>query len=223
MKVQCEIFRHTPCSGEDAKYDAYTLETQPNNTVLGLLLLIYHQYDSTLAFRFACGVIKCGECGVMVNGVQCLACEKLVEPEMRIDPLPDLPLVKDLVVDRKKVFGRISQILPFFPSIKSERIAHDQEASENFVSLTKCFECLICQSACPVYSDPNEDFIGPLGLLWFAQTEALNGKNRISNHADREELKENMLDKCLRCGACSDLCPCSEDILSKAIRLLEEE
>jgi succinate dehydrogenase/fumarate reductase iron-sulfur protein len=223
LKVQCEVFRHGSILEKETKYDEYTLESEPNNTVLGLLLQIYHQYDPTLAFRFSCGVIKCGECGVMVNGVQCLACEKLVEPEMRIDPLPNLPLIKDLVVDRKKVFDNIARILPFCSPDKMGQNAYDPEVDETFVSLTKCFECLICQSSCPLYSDPGDDFLGPLGILWLAQIESLNERSGMGHQKELEEIKEKMLGKCLRCGACSDLCPCSEDILSKAFDLLDKD
>ena len=206
------------------------METEPNNTVLGLLIRINHELDSSLGFRFACGVIKCGECGVLVNGEQCLACERLVEPRMKIDPLPNLPIIKDLVVNRKEVFDRICGVFPVLNRAlnrvldralnreKKNEIGFDANRADIFVRLTKCFECLICQSACPVYEDPKENFIGPLGLLWAAQNAALL---KQEGQMVKTEI-DNSLAMCLRCGLCSDMCPCSEDILTLAFDLLEE-
>jgi succinate dehydrogenase/fumarate reductase iron-sulfur protein len=161
-------------------------------------------------------VIKCGECGVVVNGTPCLACEKVVEAEMKISPLPNLPLIKDLVVDRKEVFERIFRVFPALARARKKAPAFDPQTAETFVRLTKCFECLICQSACPVYAEQRDEFVGPLGLLWTAQMVANSPKGTIPG----PEIK-NMLGMCLQCGMCSEACPCSEDILSYSLALLE--
>jgi fumarate reductase (CoM/CoB) subunit B len=216
--VECDIFRHNPGSGGEVRYDSYTVETEPNNTVLGLLQKIHHELDSTLSFRFACGVIKCGECSVLVNGEPCLACERLMEPKMKIDPLPNLPIIKDLVVNRKEVFDRICKIVPALNRGEKGRTDFNIDKADTFVRLTTCFECLICQSACPVYEDPKENFVGPLGLLWVAQNAALADQE---SRMDQTEI-DNLLKKCLQCGLCSDVCPCSEDILTLAYDFLEK-
>lgn len=217
MKVRCEVFRLEPESGAKATYDIYDLDADPTDTVLGLLLKINHDHDPTLSFRFACGVIKCGECGVMVNGTPCLACEKVVEERMRIEPLSSLSVVKDLVVDRREVFDRILKVFPAAAPGGEGDGAFEPEKTDAFVRLTKCFECCICQSACPVYSDAGSDFIGPLGLLWLAQN-VLRGQ---SGAVPRDET-DKALGMCLKCGSCSDACPCSEDILSLALDVLDK-
>lgn len=218
MKVKCEVWRSDPGAGVAGSYSTYVLEVDPTETVLGILVKINHEIDAGLAFRFACGVVKCGECAVEVNGSPCLACEKAVEKEMRIGPLPELPIVKDLVIDRRAVFDRILKLIPQLSRIKESTALRglDPDGMEKFVRMTKCFECLMCQSACPLHPAVEGDFVGPLGLLWLGQMSLDPGKRPLI----RSDI-EASLDACLRCGACSEACPSSEDIIGLAIDTLE--
>jgi len=217
MKVKCDVWRSDPGAGAQGNYSSYVLDVEPTETVLGILVKINHELDAGLAFRFACGVVKCGECAVEVNGSPCLACEKAAEAEMRIRPLPDLPLVKDLVIDRRSVFDRVLKLIPQLSRTGESTALRglDADSMERFVRMTKCFECLMCQSACPVRSD-EEKFAGPLGLLWLGQMSVDPAKRPlVKNEIDAS------LEMCLRCGACSEACPCSEDIIGLAIDTLE--
>jgi len=217
MKIRCEIAR-SGGEGSNRRYETYVMDTDPTETVLGLLIKINHQHDASLSFRFSCGVIKCGECAIQVNGSPCLACEKIVETEMKIEPLDGLPLFKDLVTDRRAVLKQILDYSPKLAAIKESAILRDLngDQADKFVRLTKCFECLICQSTCPILADGETRFVGPLGLLWLAQM-ALHNSNRS---ALRTEI-DSALGACIRCGACSDACVCDEDILGLAIGILE--
>jgi succinate dehydrogenase/fumarate reductase iron-sulfur protein len=219
MKVTCDIFRFDPDAGVDARYDTYLLDAEPTETVLDALIKIHRTLDPTLSFRFACGVVKCGECAITVNNGPCLACKKMVEAEMKIDPLPNLPIIKDLVVDRRKVFDRIFKLSPRLSGARKERdrlISLDPQTVDRYVHLTKCFECLVCQSSCPVVADMADKFVGPLGLLWLSQMSLKPGNEAIP----RQEIASS-LDLCQRCGICSDVCPCSDDILKLALGVLE--
>ena len=219
MKAKCDVWRSDPGAGVKGSYSTYVLDVDPTETVLGILVKINHELDPGLAFRFACGVVKCGECALEVNGSSCLACEKAVEEEMRICPLPDLPIVKDLVIDRRAVFDRVLKLIPQLSQVKesTELRGLDPDGMDKFVRLTKCFECLICQSACPLRPGMEEEFVGPLGLLWLGQMSVDPGKRPLIEH----EINAS-LEMCLRCGTCSEACPCSEDIIGLAIDILEK-
>ncbi|MGD0657689.1 MAG: 2Fe-2S iron-sulfur cluster-binding protein [Syntrophorhabdales bacterium] len=219
MKVKCDVWRSDPGAGAQGSYSTYVLNVDPAETVLGILVKINHDLDAGLAFRFACGVVKCGECALEVNGSPCLACEKAVEEEMRIRPLPGLPLIKDLVIDRRAVFDRVLKLIPQLVRIRESTTLRGLGADDmdRFVGMTKCFECLMCQSACPVHSNSEEKFAGPLGLLWLGQMSVDPAKRPlIKNEIDAS------LEMCLRCGACSEACPSSEDIIGLAIDTLEK-
>ncbi len=218
MKVKCDVWRSEAGAGAQGSYTTYVLDVEPTETVLGVLVKINHDLDAGLAFRFACGVVKCGECALVVNGFPCLACEKAVEEEMRISPLPELPLIKDLVIDRRSVFDRVLRLIPQLSEMKESTCLRslDGDSMDRFVGMTKCFECLMCQSACPVRSAKEEKFAGPLGLLWLGQMSVDPAKRTLM----KNEIAAT-LEMCLRCGACSEVCPCSEDIIGLAIDTLE--
>lgn len=219
MKVKCDVWRSDPGAGVQGNYSTYVVDVDPTETVLGILVKINHELDPGLAFRFACGVVKCGECAVEVNGSFCLACEKVVEEEMRIRPLPELPIVKDLVIDRRAVFDRVLNLIPQLSQIKESTALRglDPDGMDKFVGLTKCFECLMCQSACPLRPGVEEGFVGPLGLLWLGQMSVDPAKRLLIEH-----VIDASLEICLRCGTCSQACPCSEDIIGLAIDTLEK-
>jgi succinate dehydrogenase/fumarate reductase iron-sulfur protein len=220
MRVKCEVWRSDGDGGVNGRYDSFVFEVAPTETVLGILVKINHDVDSSLAFRFACGVVKCGECAVEVNGTPCLACKKMVEEEMKIRPLPELPLIKDLVIDRRAVFDSIMKLIPQVSQAKmgAGLRALNPADTDKFVRLTKCFECLMCQSVCPVRADAKQEFVGPLGLLWLAQLALDPVKRALINR----EI-DAALELCVRCGICSDACPCSEDIIRLAIDTLAQQ
>ena len=220
MRVKCEVWRSDGDGGANGRFDSFVFDVDPTETALGILVKINHDVDSSLAFRFACGVVKCGECAVEVNGTPCLACKKMVQEEMKIRPLQELPLIKDLVIDRRAVFDQIMKLIPQVSLAKKGAAlrALNRTDADKFVRLTKCFECLMCQSVCPVRADAKENFVGPLGLLWLAQMSLDPGKRALI----KSEI-DAALEMCVRCGICSDACPCSEDIIRLAIDTLEKQ
>ncbi len=71
-------------------------------TMLDLLLAIQRRHDPSLGFRYSCRVAMCNVCGVCVDGEPVLACRVSLEAdrdEVRIEPLPGTPVVRDLIVE----------------------------------------------------------------------------------------------------------------------------
>src|SRR4030042_2979132 len=171
MRVKLSIYRFDPDSNKQPKYDAFEIDSDSGETVVSALKKVNEDYDSSLSFRFACGKVKCGECSIMVNKTPCLACNRKIEPEMIIDPLPNLPIIKDLVIDRNKVIHKIVELAPSLLESKVDRsMTLESHIIDTYIKFTSCFECLICQSVCHVLKDKPDQFIGPLGLLWLAPT-----------------------------------------------------
>ena len=88
-------------------------------------LIAENDMRSDLAYRWFCGSKMCGTCAVRMNGREVLACWEAVEPDMTIEPLRNLPVIRDLVVDRapfeRKVAtsslgSSVRRTMPAFPS-----------------------------------------------------------------------------------------------------------
>ena len=217
MRVKLSIYRFDPDSNKQSKYDAFEIDSDSGETVLSALIRVNEDYDSSLSFRFACGKVKCGECSIMVNKTPCLACNRKIEREMIIDPLPNLPIIKDLVIDRNKVIHKIVELAPSLLESKvNRRMTLESHIIDTYIKFTSCFECLICQSVCPVLKDKPDQFIGPLGLLWLAQAALMDA------NAGKE--MSNVAQMCESCGRCWGACPSEINFLDDAIKgLLSEQ
>ena len=217
MRVKLSIYRFDPDSKQQPRYDTFEIDSDHGETVLSALIKVNEDYDSSLSFRFACGKVKCGECSVMVNKSPCLACNRKVEPEMVIEPLPNFAVIKDLVIDRNEAINKIVELAPSLLESKVDRtITLESHIIDTYLKFTACFECLICQSVCQVLKDKSEHFVGPLGLLWLAQTV-------LSDASVRKEMHD-AVEMCTSCGKCWRACPSEIDFLEDAIKgLLSEE
>ena len=98
MKVICRILRQSP--GEDPRWAEYHAEVGDGATVLDLLRSISRQ-DPALAYTaHHCKLGICAGCRMVINGRKRLACRTLVRsPQIRLEPFPGLPVIKDLLVD----------------------------------------------------------------------------------------------------------------------------
>jgi len=218
MKTKLIIHRFNPDSDKGPRYEAFKVDIDAGETVLAALIKVYEELDPSLSFRFACGKLKCGECALMVNKFPCLACEKKIESEMTIEPLPNLPLIKDLAIDRSSVLNRIFELAPLLrkPSdAASVAEIMDRQDVDTYVRFTSCLECLTCQSACPVLKKKPDHFVGPLGLLWLAQLKLIDGAERAGAKA--------LVEMCSGCGRCWKVCPSKVDFLEEAITSLANE
>jgi succinate dehydrogenase/fumarate reductase-like Fe-S protein len=81
-----------------ARHDAFELPFEPGESVLDGLRRLRVEADPTLAFRYAClNANACKECMMLLDGSVIYACTARLEPrEMRLDPLPNKALLRDL-------------------------------------------------------------------------------------------------------------------------------
>ena len=93
-----KIFRYDPEVDSAPRYDEYRVPYL-QRTVLDVLRDIFENHDSTIAFRWGCGKGRCRGCVMSVNENPALACMKLAEKEMKIEPHPKFKVIKDLIVE----------------------------------------------------------------------------------------------------------------------------
>jgi len=151
-EVRVQLFRFDPGTDALPKYTSHVVPRLPNMRILDVLNHIYdNAVSEDVAYRWFCGTKRCGECGVTVNGIPVLSCWEAAADEMKIEPLANFPIVRDLVVDTdpyERLIMNLQPILkrrstPKFPEV----ISHSQ--MEGVQKLIKCIECNVCTSAMP--------------------------------------------------------------------------
>ena len=87
--------------GETGELTAYDIPYKEGMSVLDAIIWIRSNIDSSLAFRYSCiNANACKECMVLVNGKTQYACTaRLSRNHTTVEPLPNKPLIKDLVTD----------------------------------------------------------------------------------------------------------------------------
>jgi succinate dehydrogenase / fumarate reductase iron-sulfur subunit len=153
---------------EPTHYDTYELPTIARTTVLDALRWIQIHRDRTLALRHSCFHASCGTCGLRVNGREALACVTAVRDlgrEITVEPIANLPVLTDLVVDMREFFARFPEEHALVRESEFLPEAQPPEAIESFERYEDCIECGLCLSACPVVVTA-ERYVGPAALAW---------------------------------------------------------
>jgi succinate dehydrogenase/fumarate reductase iron-sulfur protein len=170
--VQLRIRRSEP-GHASVRWETFEVPLEDRATVLDALFFVLREHDRSLAFRCACRAAMCGSCAMVVNGSECLACKtplaKVAKGRpVRVEPLRNLPVVKDLVVDVDPLFDKYAAVGPWLridASVQEPAVipSSDRRRVEIGEALD-CISCGACYSACPmVAADP--DYLGPMQLL----------------------------------------------------------
>lgn len=87
--------------GDLPTWARFEVAFEPGQTLLDGLRRIRVERDPTLAFRFSCiNANACKECVMLLDGTVVYAClARLEAREMRVEPLPNKPLIRDLVTE----------------------------------------------------------------------------------------------------------------------------
>lgn len=115
-----QIIRWDPTTNTD-RVDSYEFNKKQDFMVLDLLIAIKSHYDPTLSFRSSCGEGVCGSCAMNINGSNSLACVTFATPHTFIGPLPNFPVIRDLVVDLRQFFRQYEFIRPFVRNVNLPR------------------------------------------------------------------------------------------------------
>lgn len=181
-------------------------------SVLDALLWVQQNADATLAFRCACRVGMCGSCGVVINGTEGLACRTPIAQvgrEVRLQPLRNLPVVRDLVVDMAPFFERYRRVMPhFIPRDGYKDLARIPPASrerEVIDEQRECITCALCLSACTMVAMDSR-YIGPAALN---RAYCLVADSRDGAREERLALaaREWGLWRCHTLFNCAQVCP----------------
>lgn len=93
------VYRFDPAKDDKPRYEVFENLPYRAMRVTDVLNHIFQNIDSTLVYRYSCRAGLCDACLMRVNGKVEVACKKLAEKEMLIEPVDKFVILKDLVVD----------------------------------------------------------------------------------------------------------------------------
>jgi len=191
--MRLRVQRFEPGRDASPRYQMYELEDRPGQTVLGALFEVQDRHDGSVAFRYSCRGAVCGSCAMLINKVPRLACRTQItdalegvtpkiktfgtidhevedwdpENEILIEPLPNFPVIRDLVVDMTRFWDALEEVEPWLvpaedPPKGLERSMEHEEVLK-LERLVGCILCALCSGSCPIVHD-EQDFLGPAAL-----------------------------------------------------------
>jgi succinate dehydrogenase / fumarate reductase iron-sulfur subunit len=208
-----KIYRYDPDTPENPRIDTYFVDLDScGPMVLDALIKIRNEIDPTLTFRRSCREGICGSCAMNIDGINTLACTWGIEDikgDVRIYPLPHMPVIKDLVPDLSMFFAQHASIKPWLetktnqPSEEWRQSIHDREKLDG---LYECIMCACCSTACPSYWWNGDRFLGPAALLnayrWIADSRDEATGERLDDLEDPFKLY-----RCHTIMNCAKTCP----------------
>ncbi len=208
------IYRYDPDGETNPRLDTYWVDLSDcGPMVLDAIIWIKTKIDPTLTFRRSCREGICGSCAMNIDGTNTLACLKAIEDikgDVKIYPLPHMPVVKDLVPDLTHVYAQYRSIQPWLQSESApppdrERLQSEEERAQ-LDGLWECILCFCCTTSCPSYWWNGERYLGPAVLLQAYRWLADSRDEKTGERLDRLE-DPFRLYRCHTIMNCTRTCP----------------
>ncbi len=206
--------------GKPAHWDEFKLPTRAGSNVISVLMEIQRnpvtsdgKKVSPPAWDAACLEEVCGSCTMVINGKVRQACSALISKlgeSVTIEPMTKFPLVRDLAVDRQKMFDALKRVKAWIPTDGTYDLGPGpRQASPkqemNYV-LSTCMTCGCCLEVCPQVNAAS-DFIGAAAISQVRlfnehPTGKMNAEDRL-----RALLEPGGVQDCGKAGNCVQACP----------------
>ena len=201
----------------DGSLSSYSVPWRDNQTVLDVVTEVQRTLEPTLSYRFACRVGVCGSCAMTVNGKPRWTCRTHVsrveeDGVIVIEPLRNMPRIKDLVVDMREFFDKWKKAGNTFVGTATRnespaKVSPQSKKRKMADAAIECINCGVCYAACDVVAWDKE-YLGPAALnrAWTLFND--------ERHADTRDVlrKATSGSGCNAChsqGSCMTHCPVS--------------
>jgi succinate dehydrogenase / fumarate reductase iron-sulfur subunit len=237
-----KLRRYSPETGTAAYWEEFTIELDGKRSVLDGILQARDRFDGSIGIRCSCRAAICGSCGVRINGKPALACHTHLDeaariahgegwnppdegqetPVISVEPMGNMPVIKDLIVDMDAVHWKKMQRVT--PWLLPEGDPPEREyvvPMESMIDITQtmaCIQCGACVSDC-LSMEVDPEFVGPAAL---AKAYRFVGDPRDGRHEERlRDLAEDPhgIYDCTHCFNCIEACPKGVAPMSQIMRL----
>jgi succinate dehydrogenase / fumarate reductase iron-sulfur subunit len=236
------IRRYSPETGEAATWQDFSVELDGHRSVLDGILQARDREDGSIGIRCSCRAAICGSCGVRINGKPALACHTHLEeaakrgmgmgwnppdegqttPVITVEPMGNMPVLKDLIVDMDAVhWKKVQRVTPWLIPEGDPPEREYIVPPESMIDVTQtmaCIQCGACVSDC-LAMEVDPLFIGPAAL---AKAYRFVGDPRDGQHYERlKDLSEDPhgIYDCTHCFNCIDACPKGVAPMNQIMRL----
>ncbi len=225
-----KLRRYDPDSGEPPYWERFTVDLEPHRSVLDGILEARARLDGSIGIRCSCRAAICGSCGVRINGQPGLACHTHLElaqrgargGEIEVEPMGNMPVLKDLIVDMDRVhWAKIRRVTPWLINkepIPEREYLVDHESMVDVTQSMACIQCGACVSDC-LSMEVDPLFIGPAAL---AKAYRFVGDPRDAQRFERlKDLSEDRhgIYDCTHCFKCIEACPKGVAPMNQIMRL----
>jgi succinate dehydrogenase / fumarate reductase iron-sulfur subunit len=212
--------RRQDSPGAPARWEQFSIPYQRNLNVISCLMEIQRNpvtrdgaRTTPPAWEQNCLENVCGSCSMLVNGRPRQACavliDQIAEP-VELCPLTKFPVVRDLVVDRSRMFDLLRKVRAWIPidgtyDLGPGPVMPEEERAKAY-EFSRCMTCGCCMEACPQFG-PGREFVGPAPL---AQVRLFNA-HPTGRMSRRERLEAVMgrggVTDCGNAQNCVKVCP----------------
>jgi len=205
------VLRSDENDSAEPAFMSFAVPHENDMTVLAALLWIQDNLDGTLALRYSCRGAVCGSCAMVVNGDIALACRihlRNLPAEVFVEPLPNLPIQKDLAVDMTRFWDSWARVKPYLirlgdmPEKETLQTPAQLDRIEQFIN---CMLCACCYSACPLQRR-NPEYMGPAALAALARFEN-DSRDRRGGDSLKKVSHDSGIWGCRSVFRCIDVCP----------------
>lgn len=200
--------------------EEFDVPYRPNMNVISALMEIRKnpvnaqgKKTTPVVWEMNCLEEVCGACSMVINGRPRQSCSAIIdhlEQPIRLEPMRTFPVIRDLQVDRSRMFESLKKVKAWIPIDGTYDLGAGPRMPESkrqwAYELSKCMTCGCCLEACPNVNSKS-NFIGPAPL---SQVRLFNAHPTGAMHK-RERLATIMGDGGLaNCGNsqnCVQVCP----------------
>jgi len=212
MEISLSVSRSAP----KKHFQEFKVPLQKGMSVLDALIYAKENLDHSIAMRYSCRMAICGSCGMKVNGKPMLTCytqiSELNSDKVKVEPLDNCAIVRDLVVDFAEFFSHHKSLSPYL--IRNDVREQDDpvkeflqkpEEVERYLQYSYCIKCGLCYSSCPTVA-ADKEFPGPQALAQAYRYVADSRDEGTKKRIDAIDTAHGIA-RCHFAGSCSSVCP----------------
>lgn len=166
--IQVRILRQDG-PGQPSYWESHEVPYEPDMNVISVLQRVAARTKTVdekavapVSWECNCLEEVCGACTMVINGKVRQSCSALVDRlledrpgEIELQPMTKFPVIRDLVVDRSRLFRSLQRVKAWVPVEGYYDMGpgprQSQETQEQAYPLSECMSCGCCLEACPQF------------------------------------------------------------------------